>query len=74
MSICLLAYLGGRIVAMQPMASMQECRAMAAEASRQLNEMVVEWVETEGRGMDPRAISMSCIRKRDDLAAVPEAP
>ena len=42
---------------------------MAAEASRQLNEMVVEWVETEGRGMDPRAISMSCIRKRDDLAA-----
>jgi hypothetical protein len=53
LSIFLLAYLGGRIVAMQPMASMQECRAMAAEASRQLNEMVVEQVETEREGNGP---------------------
>jgi hypothetical protein len=42
MHIFLIAYLGGKIVAIQPMASMDQCRSLANEASRKLNEMMVD--------------------------------
>jgi hypothetical protein len=42
MHIFLIAHLGGKIVAIQPMASMDQCRSLANEASRKLNEMMVD--------------------------------
>ena len=61
MHIFLIAYFGTQIVAIQPMESMEQCRTYAAEVMGKLDDIGVEWVESEGSGMDPRAISLSCI-------------
>ena len=71
MHIFLIAYFGAQMVAMQPMTSMEECRALAANAARQLQVMALEWAVTEGRGMDPRWISFSCVNR--DMAPVPKS-
>jgi hypothetical protein len=67
----LVAYLAGPIVAAQPMASMEQFGSYVAEVIGKLDEMAREWVDTEGRGIDPRGISLSCVFR--ETAPVPEA-
>jgi hypothetical protein len=65
MHIFLIAYLGGKIVAIQPMASMDQCRELANEASRKLNEMMVDQLNRCRRSRTPSLLSLGRSTRKD---------